>query len=305
VDRRLILFLLVASNLLWAGTYVAGKVTLHSLSPVELNAARFTLAGLLFLPFLLRSQLDLTRERLLRLAWLCLFGFVLNKAAEFSGLALTTASDTALLIAAEGLFTALFGWLLLRENLDWRSVLGMGLSVIGVYLVVQRGLHWPALDGGTRVIGDLLVMAALALEAVYSVLGKVETERSPAVVVTGACVIGSLSVWLPAAAVNLTITGVPSLGLGAVAGLLYLAIAGTFLAYLGWIVALRHVDATVAAPMLFLQPLAGTLLAVLLLHERVLPITIIGGVLIIAGISIVSTKRAQAEGVVISTEVVG
>jgi drug/metabolite transporter (DMT)-like permease len=295
--------LLVASNLLWAGTYVAGKVALHALPPAELNAARFTLAGLLFLPLLLRSPLDLTRERLIRLAWLCLFGFVLNKAAEFSGLALTTASDTALLISAEGLFTALCGWLLLRETLDRRSVLGMGLSVIGVYLVVQRGLHWPALDSGTRVVGDLLVVAALALEAVYSVLGKSETERSPAVVVTGACVIGSLAVWLPAAAVNVAISGLPSPPPDAMIGVLYLAVAGTFLAYLGWIIALRHVDATVAAPTLFLQPLAGTLLAVLLLHDRILPITVVGGVLIIAGIWVVSTKREQAEAVVVSAEV--
>lgn len=305
MDRRLTLFLLVASNLLWAGTYVAGKVALHALSPAELNAVRFTLAGLLFLPLLVRSRLDLTRERLIRLAWLCLFGFVLNKAAEFSGLVLTTASDTALLIAAEGLFTALFGWLLLRETLDRRSVLGMGLSAVGVYLVVQRGLHWPALGSGTRVAGDLLVVAALALEAVYSVLGKSESERSPAAVVTGACVIGSLAVWLPAAAVNVAITGLPSPGPGAVIGVLYLAVAGTFLAYLGWIVALRHVDATVAAPTLFLQPLAGTLLAVLLLHDRILPITLVGGVLIIAGIWVVSSRRVQAEGVIISTEVVG
>jgi drug/metabolite transporter (DMT)-like permease len=304
VDRRLALLLLVACNILWAGTYVAGKVALHALTPIELNAARFALAGFLFLPFLLRTRLDLTRARLLRLIWLCLFGFVLNKAAEFSGLSLTTASDTALLIAAEGLFTAFFGWLLLGERLGWGPALGMGLSLIGVYLVIQRGLSLPSPGGGTRVVGDVLVIVALAFEAVYSVLGKSETERSPAVVVTGACVIGSLVVWIPAAATNVALAGLPSLDTGAVAGVLYLAVAGTFLAYLGWIVALRHVEATVAAPTLFLQPLFGTALGVLILHDHIAPVAIAGGVLIVAGIWLVSIRREGAEGVVISAEVV-
>lgn len=305
MSRRAAFFLLLVCNLLWAGTYVAGKESLHSLSPVELNAARFTLAAALFLPFLARSRLDLSRDRLLRLAWLCLFGFVLNKAAEFTGLSLTTASDTALLIAAEGLFTALFGRLLLHEHLGRRAVLGMGLSLCGVYLVVERGLAVPSLGSGTHVIGDLLIVLALASEAVYSVLGKSEAERSPAVLVTGACVVGSLLVWLPGAGINLALAGVPSLSVGATIGVVYLAVGGTFLAYLGWIVALRSVKATVAAPTLFLQPLVGTLLAVLLLGERVGPATVIGGALIIAGIWIVSTQPEQAEGVVVSTEVLG
>ncbi len=303
MDRRAALLLLVACNLLWAGTYVAGKEALHTLSPAQLNAARFTLAAALFLPFLARSRLDLSRGRLLRLAWLCLFGFVLNKAAEFTGLSLTTASDTALLIAAEGIFTALFGRLLLGEHLGRRSVLGMGLSVCGVYLVIQRGIAPPSTESGTRVLGDLLIVLALASEAVYSVLGKAEAERSPAVVVTGACVIGSLVVWLPAAAANVAVDGFPPVSLGASAGVLYLAVCGTFLAYLGWIVALRHVDATVAAPTLFLQPLVGTLLAVLLLGERFGPATGAGGVLIIAGIWIVSTQPEKARGVVVAAEV--
>jgi drug/metabolite transporter (DMT)-like permease len=304
MTRGRALALLVVCNLLWAGAYVAGKEALRALSPVELNAVRFGVAGLLFLPFLMRARFDLSRERLRRLVWLCLFGFVLNKAAEFSGLSLTTASDTALLIAAEGLFTALFGWLLLHEHLGWKPVLGMGLSVLGVYLIVQRGVRPPALGTGTRVAGDLLVIAALAFEAVYSVLGKFEAERSPAVVVTGACVIGSLAVWLPAAAVNIAVAGLPAPSLGAVAGVLYLAIAGTFLAYLGWIVALRHIEATVAAPTLFLQPVAGTVLAVVILHDRLVPAMVIGAALIIAGIWLVSRSRGQAEVVALSVEVI-
>ena len=52
--RRAVL-LLVAANVLWAGTYTAGKIALRELSPVELNALRFSLAALILSPALMRG----------------------------------------------------------------------------------------------------------------------------------------------------------------------------------------------------------------------------------------------------------
>lgn len=295
---------LVAANLLWAGTYVAGKTALHSLTPVELNACRFALAGLIFLPFLYRYRGALRPDRraALRLALLCLLGFVLNKAAEFSGLRLTSASDTALLIVAEGLFTAIFGWVLLRETVRRASIAGLLLSVVGVYLVVERGLVLPRL-GGSRVLGDLLVLGALVFEALYTVLGKAELRRHPGLVITAACVIGSLVVWVPAAIVNMAVAGLPAPDGGAWVGLTYLALAGTVLAYVAWIVGLRYVPASTAAPILFLQPPVGALLAVVLLHERLQWPALVGGALIVGGIWIVSRGERQAEEIVTGAEV--
>src|SRR5581483_11414974 len=136
---------------------------LRALSPVELNALRFGIAGLLLLPALWwgRERMRIGRRDLPRLALLCLLGFVLNKAAEYTGLSLTTASDTALLIASEGIFTALFGWALLREAVRRQAVGGLLFGAIGVYLVIMQGLNTPHLGGGARLTGDLLVLLAL------------------------------------------------------------------------------------------------------------------------------------------------
>lgn len=304
MTSRRAMLVLVVCNLLWAGTYVAGKIALRTLSPVELNALRFGIAGLIFLPFLWRARgrVILDRTALLRLALLCLLGFVVNKALEFGGLDLTTASDTALLIAAEGVFTAIFGWMLLREAVRGWAVCGLLLAVLGVYLVVERGLVLPHLGAGTRVVGDLLILAALVSEALYSVLGKSTLSRLPAIAVTAGGIVGSLAVWLPAAGVNLAAQGPPQPTPATWGAVLYLAIAGTVLAYLGWISALGHVRASTAAPTLFLQPLVGSMLAALILGERLGWASVAGGVLIVGGIWMVSRDEAEAESVVVATE---
>lgn len=285
---------LILCNLLWAGSYVAGKEALRVLSPIELNALRFSIAGLILLPALWRGRRILRGADLRSLAVLCLLGFILNKGAEFTGLSLTTASDNALLIASEGMFTALMGWLILHERAHPAAIGGLLLGAIGVYMVVQRGLGLPSLGSGTRLAGDLLVVLALVFESLYTVLGKSALDRIPGLMITAAGIIGSLGVWLPAAAIDVAHSGMPRMDGAAWAGVLYMAIGATVIAYIGWMVALNYVDAASAAPTLYVQPLVGTVLAILLLGERPSWATLAGGLCIIAGVAIASRSESPA-----------
>jgi len=102
--------------------------------------------------------------------------------------------------------------------------------------------------------------------------------------VSESSVIGSLVVWIPAAAIEVARDGA-----------LYLAIGGTILPYTGWFAALRHVDAASAGVTLFLQPLAGTLLAVLILRERPSWATLAGGLCIVGGVWLTSRAHGVAD----------
>ena len=112
---------LALANILWAGTYAAGKIALGEISPVMLNTIRFSLAALLLSPVLFHERTRIrtilrSRRDLLTLGVLILLGWVLNKLFEYIGLALSTASDVALLISTESLFTAALSWIVLREG---------------------------------------------------------------------------------------------------------------------------------------------------------------------------------------------
>ena len=193
------------------GSYSAGKEALRVLSPIELNSLRFGISTLVLVPLAMhgRQRPRLRRRDLPQLAVLCLLGFVLNKGSEFAGLSLTTASDTALLIACEGMFTALLGWIVLREAVHRLSVLGLLFGICGVYVVIMQGLALPHLGGGTRLFGDLLVVLSLVFESVYTVGGKASLERYPGLFIIAVSVGGSMFVWLPLGALNLAHSGLP------------------------------------------------------------------------------------------------
>lgn len=282
-------------NALWAGTYAAGKIALANLSFVQLNAVRFSIATLLLAPMLWSGRSIVRRELAdpatrRALARLVMLGFVLNKAFEYAGLSLSTAVDVALLIATESLFTAVLSWISLGERITAARVAALGLGTTGAYLVVARGVV-PDLSGPVgvmRIGGDLLVIVALLCEAGYTVGGKVTLGRVPPLLLVSVSVAGCLLVWLPAAALNSAISGLPAIPLSSWVAIIYMAAFATVGGYWAWFRSLTVLDASTAAPFLFIQPLLGAALGVLLLGETVTWATVAGGALIVTSLGLIT-----------------
>lgn len=288
--------MLIVGNAIFAGSYVAGKVALRDLSPIMLNALRFSIASLFLLPIVIagRARLRFPSRMLPRFAMLVLLGFVVNKFFEYVGLSLTTASDTALLISTESIFTALFSWVILRERFSRAAVLALIIGFLGVYLIIEKGFI-PHLDAtgsaSLRVLGDLLVILSLVFESGYTIAGKALLDRYPPLLITSASIIGSLFFWLPAGGEEVLRTGWPQLPLEGWLGVFYLAIAVTVVGYFLWFQALTRVDASSAAPFLFIQPLLGAVIAILLLGDQLTWATVAGGALIVISVLLVSRRK--------------
>lgn len=302
--RRDAFLTLALANTLWAGTYTAGKVALRELSPVELNALRFLLASAILAPVLVRGwrQIAWTRATVLTLAQCVFFGWVLNKTLEYVGLNLSTASDTALLISTESLFTAILSWTLLREPVRRAGLLSLAVGLLGAYLIVERGLV-PTLHpggGSLRVVGDVLIVLSLLVEAAYTVRGKSAVASMPPLLFTAVTIAGSLVFWVPAGAVNVLRSGLPHLSAAGWLGVLYMAVVATVTAYWLWFRGLRALDGSAAAPMLFIQPLAGTALAAWLLKDQLTGATLVGGALIGVSLLLVVWSARQPMAVVAS-----
>lgn len=284
--------LLILANLLWACSYVAAKFALRDTSVTMMNALRMILSALILLPLLIamRKNLNLTRRDLPQLAILALIGFVVNKIFEYGGLSLTTASDVALLIASESIFTAALSWLLLRERFRLRTGLALALGLFGVYLIVERSLlpNIPAGGGALRILGDVMVVLALIFESFYTVRGKALLVKHPPLLITSVAIAGSTIFWIPVASVDIALHGLHPLGLLAWLSIGWLALMSTVIAYLAWFKGLERIDGSAAASTLFIQPLLGTALAIMLLHEQLLPTTIVGGLLILVSVYVIS-----------------
>ena len=285
-------FLLIMANTLWAASYVAAKYALADTSLIIMLALRIGISALVLLPFVIawRKDLNLTRQMLPQLLLLALIGFVINKLLEYGGLALTTASDVALLITSESIFTAALSWLLLRERFKPLTGFALLAGFVGVYLIVERSLipNIPTGGGFMRILGDLLVIMALLVESFYTVRAKSMLVKHSPFLITSASIVISMLFWTPVAAWQILSTGWHPIGLVAWLSIGWMAVMSTVVAYLAWFRGLAKVDGSAAASTLFIQPLLGTFLAIVLLHDQLTPMTIVGGILIIVSVYVIS-----------------
>jgi drug/metabolite transporter (DMT)-like permease len=283
---------LILANLLYATSYAVTRLALAVVPPATLALARLAVGTLILVPVARAvpwrgrpSRLD--RQRV---AAMGVVGFAGAFALGHWGLARSTATNAALLIAVEPLTLLVLGPLLLGERLTRREQVGAGLAVAGSVLVVVNGVpgitdrivpHWR---------GDLLLALSGVAYAAYSLLGRPVLSRQPALPVTAHSMAWGVPAMVPLIALEWSTGQRPVWTPGALLSTLYLGVVITALGYLVWNWALERVPAARAAIFLNLQPVVGAVLGVVLLGEPLTGFTIAGGGLVLTGL--VLTVRA-------------
>ncbi len=274
------------ANVVYATSYVATRLALDAVPPAALALLRLVIGGLVLVALVpsARAGLSLSRPDRLRIVAMGVVGFTAAFALSHWGLARSTATNAALLIVVEPLTILLLGPVLLGERLSRREGAGALCGVVGALLVVVNGIpgvtqrlvpHWR---------GDLLLVLAGAAYGAYTLLGRPVLARHPSLPVTTRSILWGVPALVPLVALEWVDGRRPAWTVPAVLGVLYLALVITALGYVVWNWALERVTASRAAIFLNLQPVVGALLGVVILGEPLTPFTVVGGVLVVAGL---------------------
>jgi drug/metabolite transporter (DMT)-like permease len=287
-SRVLLWGLLGLSNALWGASWVVAKVALRELTPLQISAWRMILAGLVLLPVAVyyARRADLPRGLWPRLALLGLAQAVAAKWCSLWGVQHSTAANAGLLMALEPGFTVALAALVLSERLSAARLTSLALGAAGAYLIVFRETGWPELSGAT-VLGDGVFIVGLSLEAAYSVYSKPLSERHPPLAIAAASLAVALPVWIPVAAADAAVHGWPAFGVTGWLAIVYFALGCTVFGYVVWVFALRRIAAGAVALSVFVQPLVGTLAAVLVLGEHLTARTLGGAALVLASLGLI------------------
>ncbi len=148
----------LAAALLFGASTPLAKLLLGEISPWLLAALLYLGAGLGL--SLYRRLIHAAPVRLPLRQWPWLGGAILAGGVTapvllMLGLAHMPASGAALLLNAEGVFTALLAWFAFRENFDRRIALGMAAIVAGAVI-----LSWPGRPGFAGLAPALAVLGA-------------------------------------------------------------------------------------------------------------------------------------------------
>lgn len=289
--RALLQALLV--TIIWSLSLVLIKIGLTGIAPITFAGLRYTLAFACLLIIALRSPSDRTQLRTLRCGdWgrLALLGFVyyaLTQGAQFAALAYLPSVTLSLLLSFTPIAVAILGLLLLNERPTPRQYAGIALFVLGV-LIYFVPISLPAQQG----IGLLIGIFGMIANALSSILGRYTnrgSHLSARVVTTVSMGVGGVLLLVG----GLTVEGMPQMGSGAWALVIWLALVHTAFAFTLWNHTLRVLTAIESSLVNNLMLVQIALLAWIFLGEAISPKEIVG-----LGGAVVGVFAVQLGGIV-------
>lgn len=289
---------LVLVALFWGGTFIAGRVLAQSVPLLAAATARFAVASVLLL--LLAWRLEgglprLSRSQMMTTAALGLTGVFLYNFCFFAALARMPAGRTALFVALNPIVTALAAALLFRERLGGRRWLGIGVAFIGAAVIITRGDLAGAIHDirASIGLGELLMFCAISGWAAYTLIGRFALKGLSPIAATTYSALWGMSFLAIGAAFEFPTADWSSFGWQAWAAIGYLGIFGTVIGFIWYYEGVKAIGPSRAAVFNNLVPAFGVVLAAFLLGEPVLISMIVGGALVVAGVTLTNRKAPE------------
>jgi len=287
---------LVLASLFWGTTGTAASFFPGNVSPIAVGASTMAIGGILLFVVSARGAIAALADRRAR-PWLALgaVGVFVYPLAFYSSMDLAgVAIGNVVSLGSGPVFAAIFEWLWERHRLSRRWVICTAVAIVGVALLSLGG-HGESGDGtpatGTGILLGLLAGFSYALYTYASTraIGAGHAGRS---VMGGMFGLGALAL-VPV----LILTGAPLLQSPSTLSIAaYLALGPMFVAYLLFGYGLTRIRSSAATTITLLEPFVATLLAVLIVGERLGLPGWIGLALILLGVTVIATARQRHEG---------
>ncbi len=275
-------------SFIYASCFTLIKAGLAYSPPLAFGGLRALIGGLILLGFLLIQKQPFLPKRD---EWgaIIIIGFIstfLNFGAMFLSPGRTGAGIASVLGNIQPLITLVLAAIFLDERFTRPKMLALIFGLFGVSLIA-----YPALSGPSRygIGGELLALSASASSAVGSILVKQITRKASMLIVAAwQLVLGSLPLLVLSFRMEPAqqITWTPDF----IGDLLFLAIVGTSLVTMGWYWLLQNHEVGHLTLYLFLTPLFGLLIAVIVFNEKVGLLESMGVFLTLAGIGVIALK---------------
>lgn len=278
---------LVLTVLIWAVNFSVVKATLTYIPPLTFNTFRLVGASAMLLALSpLSARSPFTRRELGQLLVLGLVGHTAYQLLFIHGIHVTTASNSALMLAMTPVMVAAIGAASRIERVDTGAWVGIGLSVAGVYLVMGS-----ASASRSTWAGDVLVLTATLCWSAYTVAAKPLLARHGPIRITAYSMAIGTVFYLPFAVPALLHTSYGTIPRTAWAATLFSFAFALVLAYVLWYHAVSRIGATRTAVFSNLTPAAALLVSWLALKEHIHPLQLAGAAVIFLGIHLVRGSR--------------
>lgn len=286
-------FYLALAASIWGGMYVVSKYVLNFVPPLTLLWIRYAIALIVLFGILKFSKQDINLKKiekkdLVLLIWLGFIGYFVSIALQFIGTRLSDAHTGALITSAKPTFIIIFAKLILKEKISIKKIVSLVISTFGILMII--GINE---NSSESLIGNMLFILAALSWALLSVYVKIASKKFTSLVITAYSILFAFIFTSPFAFLELLKENINLSNTSVILGILYLGLISTAAAFFLWNKGLEIIDASTGSIFFFFQPLVGTLLAWLMLKEKIDSNFFIGAFFLLLSVFIINSEKKQ------------
>jgi drug/metabolite transporter (DMT)-like permease len=289
--------LMMLPPLFWAGNATLARGIAELVPPITMSFWRWVIALAILTPFTwthVRRDWPRIKSGWKSIILLGLLGIASFNTLLYTAARTTTAINISLTQSVMPVIIVLASFVLFRDRITLKQLVAVVLCTAGAgYIIIHGDVR--RLIGLEFVIGDLIMLLAVFLYALYSALLRKRPDIHPLSFLTTTFFVGvvfllPLYLWEKQSAPPLVLSQ------PVVLSLLFVAFFPSILAYLYWNRGIMEIGANKAGLFINLLPLFTALLAIIFLNERFQSYHLTGIVLIFSGLLLFNLPLSGKKG---------
>ncbi len=294
--------LLFACNLMWALQFTCVKLVQDQVGALFTVWGPMTLATIMLIPLVARERRsfqqsgDRSKRDFLTFFLLALLGIFPGQVFITWGTRWSLASNAALLMLTLPVSTAVLAYLFLGERMTRVRWISFVLAIVGVLMCSNLDFEHMSFGKGF-LLGNTLIFLGTLGSAFYNSYSKKVLERYSPLEVLFYTYVGMFILMTPLvmAEEGNVFLHIPSFSAKTWTGLALLTFFHNFLSMVLFLTALKQLDAIQAALSNYLITFFGIPIAVIWLGERLAPLALIGGIIILGSTLLITVWDKQGD----------
>ncbi|MBO1349686.1 MAG: DMT family transporter [Hormoscilla sp. GUM202] len=289
-SKALVIGAILITLIFWGSAFPAIRVSLSGYTPAAVGFLRYLVASMVLLVYALISRMPMPKLEDVPLISFCgfigiaIYNFMLN-----TGELTVSAGLSSFINSTQAGFIALLAVFFFNEGLKMVGWIGLGLCILGVGI-----MSFTKGDIVYLSIGILFVFISTLSTSLYSVLQKPLLQKYTVIqFISYAIWVGAICLFFLAPRAVFSVAHAP---LTSTLAIVYLGLFPGIIAYLAWSYVLSKIPASQAGSYLALIPVVATFIAWLWLHEVPTPFSLLGGGIVLCGVTLVNLSRIRKSG---------